>query len=320
MIFSVAEMVQLPTLILMSVILEDCFSPTAIQANDVLGEINATGWASNGYGGQSSGFYKIVANENFTSTARGGRLELWAVPNGTITEQKIATVSSSGLSMATGTATLAAGTATSAPLKLQSGTNLTVASAGNIEYDGKIIYATPNGAQRGIVRAEQLFSLNSNRTYAPGNSTPVSIFGVGVTLSSSTKYWFRIKVFASRNGGANNHAATLAWGGDASLAKITYSVISSTTGTTPGTATMMDNSITTNFNTGVTVTASGNQDIPYSLLITGIAEVTTGGTLIPELGWTDGINPGTVTISSPSMMLIYPIGATGSNTSVGTWA
>ena len=74
-------------------------TPAAIQNNDRLGEVTATGWASNGYGGQGSGFYRIVANENFTSTARGGRLELWVVPNGTITETKIATIDGNGLAV-----------------------------------------------------------------------------------------------------------------------------------------------------------------------------------------------------------------------------
>lgn len=295
-------------------------SPLAIQSGDLLGEVVATGWASNGYGGKASGFYKIVANENFTSTARGGRLEMWVVPNTTITEQKIVTIDSTGLSMATGTVALAAGTTTSAPLKLQSGTNLATASAGNIEYDGKVIYATPSDAQRSIVRAEQLFSLNTNRTYTPGNSNPASVLGVGVSVSANTRYWFRIKLFVTRNGGANNHAATLAWGGNATLSRITYSVISSITGATPGAASLMDNSATTNFGTGVAVTAAGNQDVAYSLLITGIVDVTNSGTLIPEIGWADGINPGTVTVFAPSMMLIYPISATGANTSVGTWA
>ncbi len=71
-------------------------TPSAVQSGDRLGSFVATGWASNGYGGQASGYYRIVANENFTSTARGGRLEMWVVPNGTITETKIVTVDSSG--------------------------------------------------------------------------------------------------------------------------------------------------------------------------------------------------------------------------------
>lgn len=72
-------------------------TPSAIQADDFLGDVVAAGWASNGYGGQPSGFYRIVANENFTPTARGGRLEMWVVPDGTITETKVATVNSNGI-------------------------------------------------------------------------------------------------------------------------------------------------------------------------------------------------------------------------------
>lgn len=74
-------------------------SPLPVQSGDRLASIVAAGWASNGYGGQASGYYRIVANENFTPTARGGRLEMWVVPNGTITETKVVSVDGNELSI-----------------------------------------------------------------------------------------------------------------------------------------------------------------------------------------------------------------------------
>lgn len=75
-------------------------NPANTLANDNLGSITAAGWSSdNGYGGQGSGYYNIVANENITSTARGGRLEMWVVPNGTTTPAKIATIDGNGLNV-----------------------------------------------------------------------------------------------------------------------------------------------------------------------------------------------------------------------------
>ncbi|NBR25228.1 MAG: hypothetical protein EBU08_15925, partial [Micrococcales bacterium] len=56
--------------------------------------------------------------------------------------------------------TLAAGTTTLSPLTLQSGTNLTSATAGALEYDGKVIYSTPAG--RGVSPSMMFYRLNSD--------------------------------------------------------------------------------------------------------------------------------------------------------------
>lgn len=76
---------------------------TSVTSGDRLGMVTAAGWASNGYGGVGVGGMRIVANENFTSTARGSRVELFAIPNGTVTATTIATVNSNGITLSTGT-------------------------------------------------------------------------------------------------------------------------------------------------------------------------------------------------------------------------
>ncbi len=67
-------------------------TPAIVETGDRLGEITAAGWASNGYGGVAVAAYKILANEPFTPTARGSRLELSVTPNGTIVPETIVTV------------------------------------------------------------------------------------------------------------------------------------------------------------------------------------------------------------------------------------
>jgi len=60
---------------------------------------------------------------------------------------------------------LKAGTATVAPLELTSGTNLTSANAGAVEYDGTNFYVTPTVGtteQRGIIPSTQQFVLSAN--------------------------------------------------------------------------------------------------------------------------------------------------------------
>jgi hypothetical protein len=55
-----------------------------------------------------------------------------------------------------------AGTTSAAPLLLSSGTNLTTAAAGAIEYDGTHFYGTPTSAARGHLPAFHTFRLESN--------------------------------------------------------------------------------------------------------------------------------------------------------------
>ena len=72
-------------------------TPSAVQKNDILGNLTAAGWASNGYGGVGVGGIKILADENFTSTARGSRVEIYCTPNGTITPTRTLTVDQTGI-------------------------------------------------------------------------------------------------------------------------------------------------------------------------------------------------------------------------------
>lgn len=97
-------------------------STTAVQNNDRLGLVTAAGWASNGYGGLGVGGLRILANENFTATARGSKLELFAIANGTLVPTTVATVDvANGITATKFTGPLT-GTATTA-------TNLAAASS-----------------------------------------------------------------------------------------------------------------------------------------------------------------------------------------------
>lgn len=71
--------------------------PEAIQQSDSLGVITAAGWASNGYGGVGVGGIRILANEDFTPTSRGSKLELFVIPDGTVSTKTVVTINSNGL-------------------------------------------------------------------------------------------------------------------------------------------------------------------------------------------------------------------------------
>ena len=70
---------------------------------------------------------------------------------------------------------------------LVSNTTLGTATAGTMEYDGKVPYFTPLGTQRGIIPGMQYYALSSGYT-GTNSSGSQSVFGVGVTLSDSTQY------------------------------------------------------------------------------------------------------------------------------------
>lgn len=74
-------------------------TPTAVQQNDIIGNITAAGWADNGYGGIGVGGLKILANENYTSTTRGSKLELYITPTGTITPENALTIDEDGITL-----------------------------------------------------------------------------------------------------------------------------------------------------------------------------------------------------------------------------
>lgn len=74
-------------------------TPTAVQSNTILGRIETAGWANNGYGGIASTSLRFVANENFTSTDRSGRMEFWAVPTDSTLIEKLITFDETGITL-----------------------------------------------------------------------------------------------------------------------------------------------------------------------------------------------------------------------------
>ena len=216
---------------------------------------------------------------------------------------------------------LPAGTASAAPLSLQSGINLTSATAGAVEYDGKVIYSTPAG--RGVSPSMMFYRLNSN--YAGSNATGAqSLLGVGVTVSASTVYEFEGLFTLQKTSGTNAHTIGVLFGGTASLNNILSSFVfrrydaASTSDATSGTQTVVGGYNTTTSNLVVTGSiASANQTFMY--FVRGTVSINAGGTFIPQYQLSAAPGGAYSTLAG-SAFYIWPIGAAGSNTSVGPWA
>lgn len=221
----------------------------------------------------------------------------------------------------TANAVIPAGTTAIAPVLLTSGTNLTSATAGALEYDGKVVYATPQGTQRGVVPGMQFFRLNADLA-GTNASGAQSLFGVSVTLSASTVYEFELVFGISKSAGTTSHNFGYGFGGTATLNNIGFLVVGASQasgfGPLAGSSTMVEQWSTSASNTNV---SAGLTSAAYyhSATIKGTVSVNAGGTFIPQYSCSAAPG-GAYTTSLGSFIKIYPVGASGANTSVGTWA
>jgi hypothetical protein len=205
-------------------------------------------------------------------------------------------------------------------LALTSDTLSSPAAVGQIEYSSPIYAATPIGTQRGIVPTQQYYRLNAD--LAGANATGAqSLFGVGATLSSSTVYEFEIMFALIKSAGTTSHTMGLGFGGTATLNNIQwqfsgiYSTITNNIGSAAAITAVYgstaSNTTVTNGTTAASVILWG--------LTKGVVSVNAGGTFIPQ--YTLSAAPGgAYTTPVNSFIRIAPIGASGSNTNVGTWA
>jgi len=207
-------------------------------------------------------------------------------------------------------------------LALTSNTLSSPAAAGQIEYTSPIFAATPVGTQRGIVPTQQYYRLDS--ALAGANATGAqSIFGVGVTLSSSTVYGFEMLVQLLKTAGTTSHNINFGvFGGTATLNNSSYQIIS-----TISISAFTDLTVNTRYiygtqaNTGgiSVATAVTGANIFNINMIKGTVSINAGGTFIPQ--YTLSAAPGgAYSTAAGSYIRINPLSASGAATNVGTWA
>lgn len=202
-------------------------------------------------------------------------------------------------------------------------TALTTASAGTLEYDGRVPYFTPLGTQRGVIPGMQYFRLE-NAVLGSNATGAQSIFGLGCTLSSSTVYAFELFYCITKSAGTTAHTVSSLFGGTATINNISYSCLMSQSGTT-GSVTGIP-ATTTSFGMFIQQTSSATISASIATaaqavfpLIRGVVSVNAGGTFIPQYSLSAAPG-GAYTTQLGSYMLIYPIASSGGNVSVGTWA
>ena len=199
---------------------------------------------------------------------------------------------------------------------------LPTANPGVMEYDGRVLYFTPQDQERGVVPSQEWYVLNADRGLTFGSTAAQSLFGVGAHVSNSTRYWFRFKATVSRAAGTNNTALTLGWRGSATPSEIAYTAESSIGATsTAKIAYMYETQLVANFTNQLTITTGNNPPDSTTIIVYGIIDVGAAGAgyVEPYITWTGATAAGAVTVSALSNFQIYPLGVTGVNTSVGNW-
>lgn len=217
---------------------------------------------------------------------------------------------------------LASGTTSNSSLTFQSGAVLTTPASGAVEYDGKVLYSTPAG--RGVSPSMMLYRLDSNLVGTTA-TTPQSMFGVGVTLQPSTVYSFQLIAALTKAAGTTSHTFSVGFaGGTATFNNFLANNITAGLQAAPpvngntalGTtfAGVTNSAASFTYLSGLT-SAAGTRYLQFF----GTFSVANGGTFIPQ--YTLSANPGgAYTTLAGSSIAIWPIGAAGSNTSVGPWA
>lgn len=195
---------------------------------------------------------------------------------------------------------------------------LVTAAAGLTEYNGTALFFTPLGTQRGIVPSEQFFRLNAD--LAGANATGAqNVFGVGVSLSASTVYEFEIVYALLKSAGTTSHTVSVGFGGTATLNNIAYLIQRNAGTALVGTSNTMSGSLIQTASSTVQSGAVTSATATFIAIINGVVSVNAAGTFIPQ--YTLSAAPGgAYTTQGSGFMKIKPIGASGANTSVGTWA
>jgi hypothetical protein len=235
------------------------------------------------------------------------------------------TSSASGLALAAGTpgAILPAGTATVAPLVLTSGTNLTTAAAGAIEYDGTLFYATAVASTRQLIDTIQYQSLVADYTLADSASAQAAFNGTAagaVTLPGSTGYMVDA-IYYLTNTGTSSHTWGILFAGGATI-------------TAAGTALMVDaytatsNALTAKSSiyivgagiSSVTAVTAASTSATENVVIriSGRININAGGTLIPQIK-ASAQPTGTEKMLAGSYIALWPIGS-NTATNVGNWS
>lgn len=216
----------------------------------------------------------------------------------------------------TGGVTVAPGTASVTPIKLQSSATFnSPVVGGSIEYDGITPYITPISAGTGgraELVARHIYALSAARTLTAGVVTTQSMFGVGLPLAGSTTYEIEIDAVIS----VTTNSVT---------ACNVSSILSFSVSPTSSLAFIMSGALAVNTNvytgsplsaTAFTSTTSAAQTVNASIKM--LVRTAGATTFTPQIAL-GNTNTTSFSINSGSRVKVTPIGSS-TVTTIGAWA
>jgi hypothetical protein len=269
------------------------------------------------------GLVTAVGNITGGNVATAGRITATAniVGGNIVTAGAVsATGAVSGLTVS-GFVRPTAGSASQAPVVLTAGTNTSVASAGAVEYNGGVFFASPAASQRGLLPAEYLVALASNYT-ANDSSSAQKVFNVptdgAIAILANTTYMIEgLYIIAPAiNFNAESLQTLFSLDGGATLTSIRY-VADASTGLANASTALKRTQVASAGAVTVTDAAPGGAATNFVVQLRGIIRTNTAGTLTPGFRFTG--TPGSAPIvQANSFFRLVPIGS-GSVTTIGAW-
>jgi len=216
-------------------------------------------------------------------------------------------------------------------VKLNSATLTTTPESGNLEYDGTVMYGSTNTNYRGVIAEEICYIVPRYSTLLLNNTTQQNVFEKNPVLLSNTTYMFKIHINKRRSassGTPNNHQIRLGFVGTAiiesreEISYIIHTLRISNAYIPYETHTMVQ---TDYFGAGgviVTGLFSGLNETTI-MTIEGTVRIMTGGTFIPQWGYSVVPVTGAVgyndAIWKGSFMSFHPIGSATATEFGNTW-
>lgn len=201
--------------------------------------------------------------------------------------------------------------------KLTSGTLMTTPEAGAIEYDGKVIYATPDAGDRGVMMASFIRAISAGAT-GNDSATAQGWFPTNgaVAVTGSTTYLFYGCLNISRTAGATSHTTGISMdGGSCTFNQIGYWIqVKEGDASTISDSDQRYVAVATDTNVKAASTSTTEN---ICVQVWGIAFVNAGGTFKPMFKYSAAPG-GAPTINLGTHFIVTPIGSTGGVT-VGTW-
>jgi len=200
------------------------------------------------------------------------------------------------------------------------GTSPTIATPTITSFYGQnsnLVKTPYNGT--GLIPAELIYRLESSYTGSASTSAQ-SFLGVGVTVSGSTVYQFEGLFAVSKTATASSHNFQLGFGGTATINNISYEYYQPVSGITSFNDTS-NGAVYTGFiqtATATTIAGPSAATVYKTVFMKGTVSINAGGTFIPQ--YTTSVSVGPYTTAIGSYFKLSPMSASGSNTSIGTWA